>query len=161
MQVFTCTTIYFLIFRRRLGGHHKYAHTLAANVSHHLCVPRPFDATAILRVDPASCPECPPANPSFPLPARNAQHPRQMPPILRSTRVSSCSRLNSKALPGIDGDESWELPVPATFVVGQDRRVALAYVDVDYRRRLPPEEIIATLRSLPAPIARRAGTSMR
>jgi len=70
-------------------------------------------------------------------------------------------RLNSKALPGINGDESWELPVPATFVVGQDRRVALAYVDVDYRRRLPPEEIIATLRSLPAPIARRAGTSMR
>jgi hypothetical protein len=43
----------------------------------------------------------------------------------------------------------------------QDRRVALAYVDVDYRRRLPPEDIIATLRSLPALSARRAGTSMR
>jgi peroxiredoxin len=70
-------------------------------------------------------------------------------------------RLNSKALPGINGDESWELPVPATFVIGQDRRVALAYVDVDYRRRLPPEDIIATLRSLPALSARRAGTSMR
>ncbi|MCC8955375.1 AhpC/TSA family protein [Bradyrhizobium sp. Pear77] len=69
-------------------------------------------------------------------------------------------RLNNKALPGINGDESWELPVPATFVIGQDRRVALAHVDVDYRRRLPPEDIIATLRSLPAPIARRAATSM-
>jgi peroxiredoxin len=65
-------------------------------------------------------------------------------------------RLNGKALPGINGDESWELPVPATFVIGQDRRVALAYVDVDYRRRLPPEDIIATLRSLSALIARRA-----
>src|ERR1700722_13569852 len=42
-------------------------------------------------------------------------------------------RLNGKALPGINGDESWELPVPATFVIGQDRRVALAYVDIDYR----------------------------
>jgi hypothetical protein len=51
--------------------------------------------------------------------------------------------------------------VPATFVIGQDRRVALAYVDIDYRRRLPPEDIIATLRSLPALSARRAGTTMR
>ena len=70
-------------------------------------------------------------------------------------------RLNGKALPGYHRDESWELPVPATFVIGQDRRVALAYVDVDYRRRLPPEDIVATLRSLPAPIARRVGNSMR
>jgi hypothetical protein len=70
-------------------------------------------------------------------------------------------RLNGKALPGINGDESWELTVPATSVIGQDRRVALAYADVDYRRRLPPEDIIATLRSLPALSARRAGTSMR
>src|SRR5258707_15775891 len=117
MQVFTCTTIYFLIFRRRLGGHHKYAHTLAANVSHHLCVPRPFDATAILRVDPASCPEGPPANPSFPLPARNAQHPRQMPPILRSTRVSSWSRLNRvfrvDTYEGISATRGWWWPTGA------------------------------------------------
>jgi peroxiredoxin len=27
-------------------------------------------------------------------------------------------RSNGKELPGINGDESWELPVPATFVVG-------------------------------------------
>lgn len=31
-------------------------------------------------------------------------------------------QLNGKALPGINGDESWELPVPATFVIGQDGR---------------------------------------
>ena len=66
-------------------------------------------------------------------------------------------KLNGKALPGINGDESWELPVPATFVIGQDRRVALAYVDIDYRRRLSPEDIIATLRSLWTLSARRDG----
>lgn len=69
-------------------------------------------------------------------------------------------RLNKKALPEINGDESWELPVPATFVIGQDRRVALAHIDVDYRRRLSPDDIVAALRSLPTPIAGRAATSM-
>lgn len=57
-------------------------------------------------------------------------------------------RSNNKALPGINGDESWELPVPATYVIGQDRRVALAFIDVDYRNRLEPEEIVAALQSL-------------
>ena len=57
-------------------------------------------------------------------------------------------RSNGKDLTGINGDESWELPVPATFVIAPDRRVMLAHVDVDYRRRLAPEDIIAALRSL-------------
>ena len=57
-------------------------------------------------------------------------------------------RSNNKALPGINGDESWELPVPATYVVGQDGRIALAYVEVDYRKRLEPEAILDALRPL-------------
>jgi peroxiredoxin len=57
-------------------------------------------------------------------------------------------RSNNKALPGINGDESWELPVPATYVIDRDRRVAFARVDVDYRNRLEPEEILAALKSL-------------
>lgn len=59
-------------------------------------------------------------------------------------------RSNNKALPGINGDESWELPVPATYVIGRDRRVALAHLDVDYRRRLEPETILEALTSLRA-----------
>ena len=47
--------------------------------------------------------------------------------------LRAAMRLNGKALPGINGDESWELPLPATFVIAQHRRIALAYVDVDYR----------------------------
>jgi peroxiredoxin len=57
-------------------------------------------------------------------------------------------RANDKALPGINGDESWELPVPATYVIAPDRRVALAYVEVDYRKRLEPEAVLAALKSL-------------
>jgi peroxiredoxin len=59
-------------------------------------------------------------------------------------------RSNNRALPGINGDESWELPIPASYVIGRDRRVALAFLDVDYRNRLDPAAILAALKSLGA-----------
>lgn len=57
-------------------------------------------------------------------------------------------RSSNKALPGINGDDSWELPVPATYVVARDGRIALGAIDVDYRNRLEPDAILTTLRSL-------------
>ena len=57
-------------------------------------------------------------------------------------------RSNNKALPGINGDESWELPVPATYVIARDGRIVLAHIEVDYRKRLGPEAILDALRSL-------------
>lgn len=57
-------------------------------------------------------------------------------------------RSNGKALPALNGDESWRLPVPATFIVGTDGRVAFAYVEIDYRRRLAPEDLLIALRSV-------------
>lgn len=57
-------------------------------------------------------------------------------------------RSNGKALPGVNGDESWELPVPATFVVDTGRRIAFAFVEVDYRLRLGPKDLIAALRAM-------------
>jgi peroxiredoxin len=62
--------------------------------------------------------------------------------------IRSALRSNNKALPSINGDESWELPVPATYVIARDRRVALAYIEVDYRKRLEPEALLTCLRSL-------------
>ena len=38
-------------------------------------------------------------------------------------------------------------PVPATFVIDQNQRIVLAYIDVDYRNRLEPESAIAVLPS--------------
>lgn len=52
------------------------------------------------------------------------------------------------ALPSVNGDESWTLPIPATFVIGQDRRIALHFVDVDYRNRAEPLMIVEALRDL-------------
>jgi len=62
--------------------------------------------------------------------------------------IRAALRSNNKALPSINGDESWELPVPATYVVARDGRVALAYVEVDYRKRLEPEALLTCLKSL-------------
>jgi peroxiredoxin len=42
----------------------------------------------------------------------------------------------------------WVLPIPATYVVGQDGQIVLSFVDVDYRRRLEPTEIITVLSGL-------------
>lgn len=59
---------------------------------------------------------------------------------------------NGKPLSAFNGDESWELPVPATYVIAQDGRIVLAYVETDHRKRLAPEKIIAALGALrPSP----------
>jgi peroxiredoxin len=52
------------------------------------------------------------------------------------------------ALPVVNGVDSWALPVPATFVIGRDGRVTLAFVDPDYRNRLEPAAILAALADL-------------
>lgn len=52
---------------------------------------------------------------------------------------------NGHALPDKNGDESWMLPVPATYVIDRDRMIELAFIDVDYRNRLEPAEILAAL----------------
>jgi peroxiredoxin len=52
------------------------------------------------------------------------------------------------ALPNRNGDDSWALPIPATFVLDREGVVAVAFVDVDYRNRLEPAEVVAALRAL-------------
>jgi peroxiredoxin len=48
----------------------------------------------------------------------------------------------------VNADGEWHLPMPATYVIGANGRVALAYVDPEYRNRLEPAEIVAALRTL-------------
>jgi peroxiredoxin len=40
------------------------------------------------------------------------------------------------------GNDSWTLPVPATFVVSQDGRVKARFVDPDFRKRMAIENMI-------------------
>jgi peroxiredoxin len=48
-------------------------------------------------------------------------------------------------LPLCNGDESWELPLPATFVIEPDGKVLFAEAHADYTRRMEPEEILTVL----------------
>jgi len=47
-----------------------------------------------------------------------------------------------------NGDESWELPMPGTFVIDQEGTVRLAFVDADYTKRLEAQAIIDCLEGL-------------
>jgi peroxiredoxin len=48
-------------------------------------------------------------------------------------------------LPGYNGDQSWELPLAATYVVQTDGKISYARVDGDWRKRPEPEELLQVL----------------
>jgi len=45
------------------------------------------------------------------------------------------------------GNETWMLPIPATFVVGQDGIVRARYIDPDYRRRMDLDLLVEAVKS--------------
>lgn len=49
-------------------------------------------------------------------------------------------------LPLVNGDESWELPIPATYIVERDGTVIYVSADEDYTERPEPGEIVRALR---------------
>ncbi len=51
-------------------------------------------------------------------------------------------------LPEYNGDDTFDLPVPATYVIDTAGIIRLAFVDPDYTRRLDPAEILSALREL-------------
>ena len=51
-------------------------------------------------------------------------------------------------LPKYNGDDAWELPIPGTYVLGQDGTIMLAYVNANYTTRLEPGDILESLQGL-------------
>lgn len=47
-----------------------------------------------------------------------------------------------------NGDESWELPVPATYIIAPGGSILWAAVDSNYMRRPEPAEVVERLRQL-------------
>ncbi|NEP11476.1 MAG: AhpC/TSA family protein [Symploca sp. SIO2C1] len=48
-------------------------------------------------------------------------------------------------LPAYNGDDTFELPIPGTYVIAPDGKIVLAFADPDYTQRLEPTEIITAL----------------
>ena len=51
-------------------------------------------------------------------------------------------------LPRFNGDDSWTLPMPARFVIGQQSTVRYVLADPDYTVRPEPQDTIDALRKL-------------
>jgi peroxiredoxin len=50
-------------------------------------------------------------------------------------------------LPTFQGNSTWMLPIPATFVVGRDGLIRARFIDPDYRQPMAIADILAALRS--------------
>lgn len=62
--------------------------------------------------------------------------PEELRPIYRGLGID---------LPAYNGDKSFKLPVPATYIVRPDGIVAHAFVNADYTQRMEPAEIVGRL----------------
>jgi len=51
-------------------------------------------------------------------------------------------------LPEYDGNERYELPMPATYVVASDGIIRHAFVNADYTQRMEPDEVITILQGM-------------
>jgi peroxiredoxin len=51
-------------------------------------------------------------------------------------------------LPAANGEDSYELPVPATYVIDKKGIIQAAYVDKDYTTRMEPTDIITALQRI-------------
>jgi len=53
------------------------------------------------------------------------------------------------SLPQYNAGDTWELPLPGTFVIGADGVIRLSFVHADYTKRLEPSDILAALEQRP------------
>lgn len=51
-------------------------------------------------------------------------------------------------LPFTNGDDSWELPIPATYIVDRDATILYASADEDYTQRPEPMEVVSACQGL-------------
>jgi len=52
-------------------------------------------------------------------------------------------------LPFVNGDDRWELPMPATYIVDREGTVLYASADEDYAERPEPEDILFAIKANP------------
>ncbi len=51
-------------------------------------------------------------------------------------------------IPKANGDETYELPLPATYIIDTSGTIRIAAMDVDYTLRLDPDDIVTGLTTL-------------
>ncbi|OTP70957.1 peroxiredoxin-like family protein [Caballeronia sordidicola] len=56
-------------------------------------------------------------------------------------------KLLKNVLPAFNGDDSWTLPMPARYVVGQEGTILYSEVNPDYTHRPEPQDMLPALRT--------------
>ncbi|MEL6229979.1 MAG: peroxiredoxin-like family protein [Cyanobacteria bacterium J06627_3] len=51
-------------------------------------------------------------------------------------------------IPTSNGDDSYELPLPATYVIDQSGRIRYAFAEADYTLRAEPQDVLAVVKEL-------------
>ncbi|NEQ54220.1 MAG: AhpC/TSA family protein [Leptolyngbya sp. SIO3F4] len=51
-------------------------------------------------------------------------------------------------IPASNGDDSYELPMPATYVIDPSGRIRYAFAEADYTQRAEPEDVLAVVNEL-------------
>lgn len=51
-------------------------------------------------------------------------------------------------IPTSNGDDSYELPLPATYVIDQTGRIRYAFAEADYTQRAEPQDVLAVVNEL-------------
>ena len=64
--------------------------------------------------------------------------------------IRSLYRSYGADLPAYNADQSWELPVVGTFVIGAERQILLAHADIEVGNLLEPKAIVDALQSVAA-----------
>jgi len=54
---------------------------------------------------------------------------------------------SGRDLPRYQGNQSWFLPIPATFVLARDGTIKARFIDPDYRKRMTLEDLLAALKA--------------
>lgn len=63
-------------------------------------------------------------------------------------KLSEGIRASFAHVPAYNGDDSYELPIPATFLLHKDRVIHYAFLDPDFTHRAEPTEFLNALRQL-------------
>jgi peroxiredoxin len=77
-----------------------------------------------------------------------------------SSAMESLLRGFGVELPIVNAVDSWELPVPATYVIDTSGTVRYAFVDADYRKRLEPLELLNQLAGAGSAVTMRTPTAI-
>jgi len=64
-------------------------------------------------------------------------------PVLSDTNNLLAEKFGLVNIPFVNGESSWRLPIPATYVIAKDRRILFAEAHADFRVRPEPEEVLA------------------